>query len=312
MLVLLYVAFCLVRFCLAIFFDGRVVASGDYEYSISINGGSARVIKYNGDDEVVKIPNRFMFMKVIAMNEEAFSDNDNLQEITIPSSVREIEANAFRNCTALQKVNFTGRIGYIHEYAFFNCSSLQTLELPYSDKIVIIEESAFESCSSLKSVDFRNSQVYVDTYAFYDCDSLENVYGASRLSSSYDAFDNTALERNCSGNDYFIIGSCLVKYLGSNKDVVVPDEVSDVSQMAFADKGVESIHMPSGINEFNLRFTSDLKNLPTKVKLYYGNVEEFDPGYNFGYLRDNVVLYAPAGSAVIDYAKRNGIEYIVE
>ena len=71
--------------------------------------------------------------------------------------------------------------------------------------------------------------------------------------------------------------------------------------------------MPSVYSRFWLYFRSDYSKLESKVKVYYGNVDEFNVSDGtYSSLKDNVILVAPEDSAVIKFAKDNVIEYIIE
>lgn len=71
-----------------------------------------------------------------------------LRKITIPSSVVEIEAQAFADCTNLEEVVFSGAgLEAIGAGAFSNCTSLAKIELPWSVKTV--SNHAFAGCTSL-------------------------------------------------------------------------------------------------------------------------------------------------------------------
>lgn len=68
--------------------------------------------------------------------------------VILPSSLIEIEANAFEGCAALTLVAFNGaNFTTIGPYAFLACTSLTTITLP--DTITTIGAYAFQLCSSL-------------------------------------------------------------------------------------------------------------------------------------------------------------------
>lgn len=316
--------------------DGKEIAWGDYVISVSANSRpvyfvkhnkegektiipkkmiflpGVNVVKYDGNDEKVVIPKRMLFLPVTSIEEAAFEDNKSIKEVVFPSTLRAVGANAFNNCTALENVEFNGELNWIYEYAFFNCCSIKELSLPCSRQLEI-EASAFESCTGLESVNFNDGNVSLGTYAFYDCEKLETVQGVDgEITAASDAFDNTAYLNNYDG-DFFIIGSYLLKYLGNDTDIIIPENVTEIAYYAFTDRTMKSIHMPSGLSSFKLCFTDDDSALENKVRVYYGNADEFDVSRaSYNNLIKNTILIAPADSAVIQYAKENGIEYIIE
>ena len=64
-----------------------------------------------------------------------------LESLTLPQSLREIQYNAFAECTNLTEVSFAFGLEYIGVNAFADCSSLRTVILP--DSVTEIEYDAF-------------------------------------------------------------------------------------------------------------------------------------------------------------------------
>ena len=292
--------------------DGKEITRGDYVVSVSSKWKNVTIVRYNGDDEIVSIPEKIMMLPVVAIDESAFRDNKQIRKVVFPTTLRTIKANAFNNCTALEDVEINGELYWIYEYAFFNCCSIKELNIPYSHEL-IVDKSAFESCTGLESVNLNDGKVSLGTYAFYDCEKLKTVQGVDGgIEVASDAFDNTAFLNNHDG-DFFVLGSYLWKYCGNDTDITIPESITRIAPMAFADKNIESIHMPSVFSTFSFEFTQDDSTLENKVKIYYGNVDEFDvQDFSYSGLKKNVILVAPMHSAVIAYAKENGIEYIIE
>ena len=292
----------------------KVFVRGDFEYSISLKYRYSVILKYTGNDENVDVPNTFLFLPVVKVRESAFEGNETLKEVNLPKNLKNIGENAFRDCTSLQQVHFAGTLGYIYPYAFYNCSSLETLEIPYKEKETTILESAFENCINLTEVNFNDTEVYIEEHAFYNCEKLESVIGVEKIRAAPDSFDNTAILNNWNNGDYFILGHWLVKYLGDDTDIIIPDGVTGMSTIVFEGMQIKTIKMPSGINYFAFYFTYNNENNSEKVIIYYPKLESFYmPTWgNILTAREHVILSSPEGSAVIEYAKENDIEYIIE
>lgn len=85
------------------------------------------------------------------------SNNPYLQTVTIPSSVKTITHQAFKNCTALYNVIFKEPAEGEEEYdltianeAFSGCSALYTITLP--KRLVSITNKAFENCYKMVEI----------------------------------------------------------------------------------------------------------------------------------------------------------------
>ena len=131
---------------------------------------------YNGVGGEVTIPTD---MNIWYIGEEAFKDNNNITKIIIPSSVVEIRARAFYNCTALEEVYF-----------------VSDEKQPIADAdLSIIYENAFYGCTNLKKVDFSNVKtITVAADCFGNCPNLSTVVDMPSIGTMHHrAFMGTAL-----------------------------------------------------------------------------------------------------------------------
>lgn len=86
-------------------------------------------VNYEG---VLRIPTIIANRKVTQINSEAFSQQERIIEIVIPSTVESIGNAAFFNCSGLKKITFEGysNLNYINGYAFQQCYNLESLTIP--------------------------------------------------------------------------------------------------------------------------------------------------------------------------------------
>ena len=76
---------------------------GDFEYARNETG--LTLVKYNGSDASVSVPDAVQGMTITIIGESAFMDNKTLVSIDLPDTVVVIEARAFKGCTSLSKMN---------------------------------------------------------------------------------------------------------------------------------------------------------------------------------------------------------------
>lgn len=98
--------------------------------------------------EKITLPN-----KLIEIQYRAFAGCSSLPEITIPSSVVKIGDGAFSSCESLKDVKLSNNVTTVAYETFYNCSSLPEITIPYS--VTSIEERAFDNCTSLATVNFE-------------------------------------------------------------------------------------------------------------------------------------------------------------
>lgn len=100
---------------------------------------------------------------------------------TIPEQVRYIEEKAFLECTDLQEVRFPSSLYEIEKYAFSGCTTLTQVVIP--NGVEIIGTFAFSNCSSLTTVSLGNGVTAVPAYTFSNCSSLNEVTFSKNLQS---------------------------------------------------------------------------------------------------------------------------------
>lgn len=118
---------------------------------------------YNGTDTEIVIPKKHEGKPVTAIGEHAFADTA-ITSVTIPATVKTIEARAFENCTALESVTLPRALTTIGEAAFKNCTALKTVDLPQA--LITIGKNAFYDCQSLAEVTIPAGVTSIGSEAF--------------------------------------------------------------------------------------------------------------------------------------------------
>ena len=165
-----------------------------------------------------------------------FAQRD-IEEISIPSSIRIISSYAFKNCKKLTKVEISSdsKLETIGEYAFYK-TQIKEIYLP--SKVTIICENAFSECEKLKKIEFAENSnlkiiessafsgvlikkitipsqvIKICDSVFYDCSNLKKV----------EFEENSNLQR---------IDSCAFSDL-SIEEIIIPSSVSRICDSAFS------------------------------------------------------------------------------
>ena len=203
-----------------------VLTVGAYEYVLR-PGGDAEIVFYNGAEERIDVPSSLDGHPVTAIRAEAFSTDWKLEIVTIPSGVRDIEANPFADCRALTRIivladhpTLAVRDGALYDRrtdtliaypagaasgnvsvapgtkaigdsAFASCPGLVSVDLP--EGLVSIGDLAFRECGALTSVSLPDSLTGIGDYAFNFCSSLTDAVLPGRLTAlGREAFSNCA------------------------------------------------------------------------------------------------------------------------
>ena len=149
----------------------EIVNGDDSVLCFILRDDTARFIGYHGT-ETVSIPefifhdgSRYEVTGIATIHwEHPFVADDNLREVTVPSSFSSIEQYLFWGCSSLIKVNLPNSVEEIGSYAFYGCSSLEEIIIP--DGVVYVDEYAFAGCSSLESVSIAfGTTVHKDAFS---------------------------------------------------------------------------------------------------------------------------------------------------
>ncbi len=139
-----------------------------------LNDKEVKVTVYKGNDKNVTIPESVDGHAVSVVGHSIFQAKDNIESVTLPSTVTEIQDYAFSTCKNLTKVTLPEGLKIIGQNAFWNCQKLEEITLPSTLKK--IDWYAF-SATGLKSVTIPESNTLQELKekVFFQCASLTEV-----------------------------------------------------------------------------------------------------------------------------------------
>ena len=210
------------------------------------------------EDGIVVIPDQYDGQPVTEIAEEAFAYETEIGILTIPDTVKRIEARAFKSCSNLSSVTLGKNVSYIAEEAFaychnmgsitntesvvtigssafFNCARLKSIA--FSDALEVVSDNAFTECKRLESVTFGSGLETIGERAFYNCIALQGVEipdGAPTQIMKQAFWLCEALEYVWLGNDVIDIGESAFESCGLLRDVSLGDGVESIGASAFS------------------------------------------------------------------------------
>ncbi|MDE6088537.1 MAG: leucine-rich repeat protein [Oscillospiraceae bacterium] len=98
-----------------------------------------------------------------------------VQKIKIPSTVKTISANAFKNCYKADTIEIPSSVTSIGDYAFYSCASLLSILIPASGGDLTIGDGAFMGCSMLTRVNLPDRITSMGAGCFTSCSNLTNI-----------------------------------------------------------------------------------------------------------------------------------------
>jgi len=123
-------------------------------FSFVIEDNKCTVTGYLGSDTAIVVPDYIEGTPVVAIAENAFTNNTSMTAIVLPESITAVGASAFKGCTALATMTLPGGMTVVEESTFEGCTSLTSVTLP--NGITTIGKRAFYGCTSLSEMETFN------------------------------------------------------------------------------------------------------------------------------------------------------------
>ncbi len=248
---------------------------------------------------------------------------DGSTSLAIPSGVRIIGNNAFKNCESLEKIDFGQEVAQINKEAFRGCKSLKSVYLPSNIKKV--GESAFRDCVSLKSLTVVGDGLEISERCFENCASLKNIELENSITELYSGVFNSckSLETIKLPEKLTILGESAFADCAQLKEIVIPDPVTKIDDMVFSGcLNLQTIKLNSDLNKIGKNAFKDCQSLldiyiPQKVNnIGYGVFRgctslrsvEVDSKNKF-FKTVNNVLFNKNKSSLISYAVNDGEDF---
>ncbi len=159
-------------------------------------GTEVTITDYFGTTQYLTLPRSVFGWPVTKIKNNAFNGPNNIKELYIPNTIKEIGNSAFVHCMEMTKVTFEpgSSLSVLNPGVFSHCYKLTSISIP--DSVRYIEGQAFACSIGLQSVIFSsNSKLAgIGRYAFYDCESLERFAFPASVTSIGDSAFNGSCE----------------------------------------------------------------------------------------------------------------------
>ena len=205
-----------------------------FVFELSEDESYYTLVKYNGKDANVEIPESHKDIPVKSIGSEAFSGKNNLTSVVLTANIETIGYKAFENCAALTSITFTDNVKTIDKAAFSGCTSLTEIVIPAS--VTAIDDAVFMDCTALTSVGISKNVTKISSYAFIGCSAL------------------TSINVNSENHHYTVKNNCLINLetdtiVVGMKGATIPESLGIVAiaPNAFYSRAIENIVIPESV-----------------------------------------------------------------
>lgn len=194
------------------------------------------------------------------IEEQAFTDNPDLQMIRIPASVVSIQEDAFNGAIGLRQVEFAegSLLTFIGDSTFSRTEALERINIPAG--VTHIGDEAFLGATGLEQVTFEEgSQLeMIGFQTFSGTTALQTIrIPASVREISVEAFQNASALREVifeEGSQLEFIGDGAFFDAISLQRIQIPAGVGHIGQGAFDNaSSLQTIHIPANVDTLMLR-----------------------------------------------------------
>ncbi len=237
---------------------------------------------YNGD---IVIPSTVIYdgitYCVTSIGEMAFYYNTSMTSINMPSTVKNIESEAFRGCEGLKSLSIPVSVTNIGDYAFEGCNGLTSIVIPVN--VTNIGNHIIENCCNLVSVSVESGNTVYDSRN--NCNAIikssshtlisgckNTIIPNSITSIGEYAFAYCVLTSINIPNSVTSIGEYAFAYCEKLTSVDIPNSVTIIGDWAFSDcYGLTSINIGNGVTSigtgtFNSCFSLITIDIPSNVE----------------------------------------------
>jgi len=233
------------------------------QFTFTTNNGAITITGYTGSNSVVVIPDTTNGYPVAGIGDNAFAGNNNLTNITIPTSITSIGIAAFYGCINLAGITISDRVTNIGAGAFNSCLSLTSVVVPAS--VTNIGDYAFFYCTNLTAitVDAANpSYSSADGVLFNKDKTILMQFpfgktGSYSIPGSVTSLADEAFGMNDHGQYPFPYSAC-----AGLTNLFIPGSVTNIGDHAFSHcADLTSVTLGSGIASLGVEAFSWCGNL---------------------------------------------------
>lgn len=262
-------------------------ATGTQDFRYQIDGilEQVTIVKYEGMQADVVIPEEIEGYPVTKISSGIFSENNEIQSLTITGNVREIGENAFEGLDNLERVTISTKQKEIKGLDFSENKSLRLVEM--SGELEVLNRRIFSGCSSLVKVVFPPNLTKIGAGAFSGT-GIESVVVPDSVSEMGDAVFGSCpdLKKATLSKNLKVVPEYAFSHDKNLQEVILPHGIESIEKSAFESSGIQKINLPETLKVigFQAFYKSQLQvlDIPASVTYIGESALATGDGYRYG------------------------------
>ena len=248
------------------------------EWEMTAADDGIEITAYNGNDTDIIIPSRVDSFDIVGLKDfknTSIRKQEKVNSVDIPDTVIRISGNSFNGYDNLEQITLTTSVSSVSGSAFQRCPSLSifiikgtqnvrnasmmAINLPGRTRLILedcnIPDGAFENCDTIESVAIHGNKISIGADAFKKCKGLNRVSVIGDVVSIgdnafYDCSDLVSINMpdglKTIGDSAFEGCMCLTS-------VQIPESLDSIGSSVFCGSGVTKLTIPVNvIKEINI------------------------------------------------------------
>ena len=230
------------------------ITQGDFRFKViyekeNHKAKTLAIVNYYGNNKELVVPAELNGIKVFSIADNSFANNDTIEKVTLPDSIKNISMNSFRGCINLNSIILPKELLYIGKSAFRDCTNLNSIVIP--DKVIHIDDRAFMNCKSMTKAVIPASVNYFGDKIFYRCPNISFEHIGPKK-EPYLITNNfkIKLRRNKKTKQ---LEARITGYIKDSADIIIPEMYKNIPIVRIANgafsnnKKLKKLVIPSGI-----------------------------------------------------------------
>lgn len=212
--------------------------------------------------------------------------------VEIPEGVEVIGKRAFQKKSSLENITFPSTLKEIGAEAFYGCNNLKSIVIP--EGVEKIEDSAFSENVSLENITFPSTLKSIGKYTFYRCKSLKKaiIPEGIKLLENQTFYMNSSLETVVLPSTLKKIGHSTFFGCKKLEELNFPKGLKKIGAYAFQMSGLQEVFLPDTVESIGGAAFRAMQNL-VAIKLsaamdkYPAAIDEYGHYLSYDFLDSN-------------------------